>query len=279
MNIWAALGITLGVLAVYMTGGWLLSLVRKDASVVDPLWGTGFIVAAVSYLLLLDGLAAREVLVLVMVAVWGLRLTVYLLWRNRGRGEDPRYTAMRAKRPDSFWWYSYLQVFLLQALLLWLVAAPIAGAMGAPGGGAAVGSHGVGLTALDYVGIAVWLFGLAWEVTGDTQLALFKRDPANKGKVMQTGAWRYTRHPNYFGEAVLWWGVWLVAAAAHGYWSVYGPVLITLLLLRVSGVALLEKGLKESKPGYADYVTRTSPFIPWPPKRTPGGEQSEGRTP
>jgi steroid 5-alpha reductase family enzyme len=276
MNIWAALGITLGVLAVYMTAGWLLSLARKDASVVDPLWGTGFVVAAVSYLMLLDGHRARQVLALVMVAVWGLRLSIYLLWRNRGRGEDPRYTAMRNKRPGSFWWYSYLQVFLLQALLLWLVAAPIAGAMDAPGSGAVAGQSGGSLVALDYVGLAVWLFGLAWEVAGDTQLALFKRNPANKGKVMQTGVWRYTRHPNYFGEVVLWWGVWLVAAAAHGYWSAYGPVLITLLLLRVSGVTLLEKGLKESKPGYAEYVARTSPFIPWPPKRESGTGRSEG---
>jgi steroid 5-alpha reductase family enzyme len=259
VSIWSSLGITLAILVAFMTIGWGLSLVRRDASVVDPFWGVGFIVAAASYLLLLDGYRWREVLVLVMVCIWGLRLSGYLLWRNRGKGEDPRYTAMRRKRPTSFWWYSYFQVFLLQALLLWLVAAPIAGAM--------AGQPGQGLNPLDYVGIAVWVFGLAWEVSGDTQLALFKSHPTNKGKVMQTGAWRYTRHPNYFGEAVLWWGVWLVAAAAHAYWSAYGPVLLTLLLLRVSGVTLLEKNLKESKPGYAEYAARTSPFIPWFPKR------------
>jgi steroid 5-alpha reductase family enzyme len=259
MSLWAALGITFGALVVFMTIGWLVSLIRKDASVVDPIWGLGFIVAAVSYFLLLGGYSGRKVLVLAVVAVWGLRLAAYLIWRNRGRGEDPRYRAMRAKRPRSFWWYSYFQVFLLQALLLWLVAAPIAGAMA----GVAVSRF----NGLDFIGAAVWAFGLSWEVVGDTQLALFRRNPANKGKVMQTGAWRYTRHPNYFGEAVLWWGIWLVAAAGHGYWSVYGPVLITLLLLRVSGVALLEKGLSESKPGYREYVKRTSAFIPWPPRR------------
>ena len=132
MSLWASLGITLGVLVAFMTLGWVVSLVRKDASVVDPLWGLGFIVAAVSYLVLLDDHRvdqAREVLVLAMVSAWGLRLSGYLLWRNRGRGEDPRYRAMRAKRPASFWWYSFFQVFLLQALFLWLVAAPIAGAM------------------------------------------------------------------------------------------------------------------------------------------------------
>jgi steroid 5-alpha reductase family enzyme len=266
MTVWAALGITFAVLVVFMTIGWLVSLVRKDASVVDPIWGMGFIVAAASYFVLLDGHSGRRVVVLAMVGVWGLRLAVYLIWRNRGRGEDPRYRAMRAKRPLIFWWYSYFQVFLLQALLLWLVSAPIAGAM--------AGDSTSGLNGLDFVGVAVWAFGLAWEVIGDTQLALFKRDPTNKGKVMQTGAWRYTRHPNYFGEAVLWWGVWLVAAAAHGYWSAYGPVLITLLLLRVSGVVLLEKGLSESKPGYRDYVQRTSAFVPWPP-RQPAEEESD----
>jgi steroid 5-alpha reductase family enzyme len=260
VSLWAALGITLGVLVVFMTLGWLVSLARKDASVVDPIWGMGFIAAAASYFFLLGGYSGRNVLVLAMVCAWGLRLAVYLIWRNRGRGEDPRYRAMRAKRPSIFWWYSYFQVFLLQALLLWLVAAPIAAAM--------AGNSSSGFAALEFIGAAVWLFGFSWEVAGDTQLALFKRDPANKGKVMQTGAWRYTRHPNYFGEAVLWWGIWLVAAAAGGYWSVYGPAIITFMLLRVSGVTLLEKGLGESKPGYTEYVERTSPFIPWPPRRT-----------
>jgi steroid 5-alpha reductase family enzyme len=259
MNLASALGITLGVLVVFMTIGWVLSLILRDASVVDPFWGIGFIVAAVSYFVLLDGYQGRKVLVLAMVSVWGVRLAVYLVWRNHGRGEDPRYGAMRAKRPKSFWWYSYLQVFLLQALLLWLVAAPIAGALGV--------DAARGFRALDFIGAAIWFIGLAWEVGGDTQLALFKRDPANKGKVMQTGLWRYTRHPNYFGEALLWWGVWLVAAAVHGYWSVYGPILLTLFLLRVSGVTLLEKGLTQSKPGYADYVQRTSAFVPWVPRR------------
>jgi steroid 5-alpha reductase family enzyme len=186
-------------------------------------------------------------------------LAAFITWRNRGRGEDPRYKAMRAKRPASFWWYSYFQVFLLQALLLWLVAAALAGAL--------AGKAAPGFNALDIVGATVWSIGLLWEVVGDFQLAYFKRDPKNKGQVMQSGAWRYTRHPNYFGEATLWWGIWLVAAAAHGYWSVYGPLLITFLLLRVSGVTLLEKALKDSKPGYQEYARRTSAFVPWFPRR------------
>jgi steroid 5-alpha reductase family enzyme len=259
MSLWAALGITLAVLAAFMTAAWLLSLARKDASVVDPLWGIGFVVAAVSYLLVLHGHPGRRALVLTLVCVWAVRLAAHLVWRNWGRGEDPRYGKMRAERPGSFWWYSYLQVFLLQALLLWLVSAPIAGAVG--------GGSGHELGAWDFIGLAVWLFGFFWEVVGDMQLALFKRDPANRGRVMDKGLWRYSRHPNYFGEAVLWWGTWLVAAGAHGYWSVYGPVLITVLLLRVSGVTLLEKNLARSKPGYEEYKARTSSFVPWPPRR------------
>jgi steroid 5-alpha reductase family enzyme len=150
-------------------------------------------------------------------------------------------------------------VFVLQAILLWLVAAPLAAAEG--------GAEPARLVALDYIGLAIWLIGYFFEVTGDTQLALFKRRPENKGKVLDSGVWKYTRHPNYFGEATMWWGIWLIAAAAHGYWAVYGPIVITLLLLRVSGVTMLEKSLKESKPGYADYVGRTSAFVPWFPRK------------
>lgn len=259
MSIPAAMGFTLAVVVVYMTLGWLLSLPLRDASVIDPFWGLGFIIAAISYLFLADGFSGRAAMVFVLTSVWGLRLAVYLLVRGWGKGEDPRYRAMRAKRPTSFWWYSYAQVFVLQAVLLWIVSAPLAAAEG--------GAQPARLTVLDYVGLAVWVIGFAFEVAADTQLALFKRRPENEGKVMDRGVWRYSRHPNYFGEALIWWGIWLIAAAAHGYWSVYGPVVITLFLLRVSGVTLLEKNLKQSKPGYEEYVKRTSPFVPWFPKK------------
>jgi steroid 5-alpha reductase family enzyme len=259
MSIPAAMGITFAVTLVYMTLAWVVSLIRRDASVIDPFWGTGFIVAAVVYLLLTDGFRGRALLVLVLTSVWGLRLAIYIVVRNRGKGEDPRYAAMRAKRPGSFWWYSYAQVFVLQAILLWLVAAPLAPAEGA--------AEPARLVALDYIGLTVWLVGFFFELTADTQLALFKRKPENRGKLLDTGVWRYSRHPNYFGEALIWWGIWLIACAARGYWAVYGPVLITLLLLRVSGVTLLEKSLKESKPGYAEYVRRTSAFVPWFPRK------------
>jgi steroid 5-alpha reductase family enzyme len=259
VSILAAMGVTLAVLLAYMSLLWLVSLLRRDASVIDPFWGIGFIVAAICYLFFTNGYSGRAILVLVLTCVWGLRLAVYLAIRRRGKGEDPRYQAMRAKRPGSFWWYSYVQVFLLQAVLLWIVAAPLAAAEG--------GGEPAELVVLDYVGLAVWLVGFFFEVTADTQLALFKNRPENRGKVLDSGVWRYSRHPNYFGEAVIWWGIWLIAAAAHGYWAVYGPIVITLLLLRVSGVALLERSLKESKPGYQEYIRRTSAFVPWVPRK------------
>lgn len=268
MSLFTAMGVSLGVIVGFMTLVWVLSLIKRDASVVDPFWGVGFIVAAVSYFLLTDGFTGRRLLGLALVSVWGLRLAIYLAWRNRGKGEDPRYRAMRAKRPKNFWWFSYFQVFLLQSLLLWLVAAPLAAAEG----GDRVGEF----VSLDVIGAVIWVIGFVFEVVGDFQLVAFRRDPTNKGKVLQTGLWRYSRHPNYFGEALIWWGMWFIAAAAHGYWSVYGPVLITLLLLRVSGVTLLEKSLKETKPGYVEYVRRTSAFFPLPPRKT-RVESSNGR--
>ncbi len=259
MSIPQALGFTLAILLVYMTLVWLLSLLLHDASIADTFWGVGFIVAAVSYLLLVNGVLARMILVASLTWAWGLRLSIYLLVRNAGKGEDRRYRAMRDRRPGSFWWYSYAQVFILQGILLWLVSAPLAAAEG--------GSEPDRLVALDYAGAAVWAVGFLLEVTADTQLALFKRRPENGGKVLDRGVWKYSRHPNYFGEVLIWWGIWLIAAAAGGYWSAYGPVVITVMLLRVSGVTLLERNLKESKRGYAEYVERTSAFVPWFPKK------------
>ena len=207
MSIPAAMGVTLAVLLVYMTLVWVLSVVRHDASVIDPFWGLGFIAAAAAYLLLTEGHLGRALLVLGLTCAWGLRLAIHLFVRNRGKGEDPRYQAMRAKRPDTFWWYSYAQVFVLQAILLWLVAAPLAAAGG--------GAEPARFVALDYVGLGVWLVGFFFEVTADAQLVLFKRRQENKGKVLASGVWKYYSHHNYFGEALLWWSIWLIAAAAH----------------------------------------------------------------
>lgn len=240
-----------------LTGLWLVSLRLKDSSIVDIFWSLGFILAAFVYAALTpDGLRERKVLMLAMVMAWGARLSVHLYRRNRGRPEDYRYAAWREQYGAAWPLRSLFQVFWLQAVLLWIVSAPLLAAQ--------LSSAPLGV--LDILGAAVWCVGLAFEAVADYQLAQFKADPANKGKVLDTGLWRYTRHPNYFGDAVVWWGLYLVALSAGGWWSIYGPALMTYLLVRVSGVAMLERDLKQKKPEYADYIRRTSAFIPMPPK-------------
>jgi len=200
----------------------------------------------------------RKWLIGALVTLWGLRLSLYILWRNWGKPEDLRYQKWRRESGRIWWWKSLFQVFVLQGVLMWIIAAPLLAAQ--------QGAVPTGLTLLDYVGAAIWLVGFFFEATGDLQLARFKADPRNKGKVMDRGVWRYTRHPNYFGDAAQWWGFYLIALAAGGWWTIFSPILMTLLLLRVSGVALLEQTL-ETRPGYKEYVERTSAFIPWPPRK------------
>jgi steroid 5-alpha reductase family enzyme len=252
-------GIAITTSVVYMTLVWLLSLRRRNASIVDSFWGPGFIVVAVLALVTTGVPTWREALVLGLVTAWGTRLSAYVTIRNRGKGEDWRYRQWREKSPQSFWWKSYGKVFLVQAILLVLVASPIFAVATSP--------EPRSLTTLDAVGTALWLFGFFFEAIGDAQLRRFKKDPAHLGKVCDRGLWRFTRHPNYFGESMLWWGIFLVAMSTPtAAWSVIGPTTITFLLLRVSGVRMLEKGLSERKPQYADYVRRTSAFFPWPPR-------------
>lgn len=243
---------------------WAASVRMRDASVADVAWGPGFAVLAWLYLLLLDGAGWRPVLVAVLVTVWGLRLGAHIAARHRGRGEDPRYQAMRAMRGRAFWWKSLFVVFWLQAAILWFVALPlVVVSAGGPG-------H---VTLPDVVGLLLFAIGFTLEAVGDAQLARFKADPANRGRVLDTGLWRYTRHPNYFGDALLWWGLFLIAVSVPGGWLTVGsPLLMTFLLVRVSGVALLERGLVRTTPGYADYVRRTSAFVPWLPARRSGGD-------
>lgn len=248
-----------GVIFVYMTVLWLISLVRQDASVVDIFWGPGFVILGSVYFQLTHGYPARKILLLTLVMIWGLRLALYIFWRNRDKGEDKRYQAWRNSNPKKFWWVSYFQVFLLQGGLMLLISIPLLAAQAS--------NEPASFTFLDWSGLGLWIVGFLFEGVGDWQLARFKGDPANKGKVMRAGLWRYTRHPNYFGEAVLWWGYFAFALSANGWWTVYSPMLMTILLLRVSGVALLEKGLAESKPEYRDYVEGTSAFVPWLPRR------------
>ena len=244
----------------YVTLVWLLSLPLKNSSIVEVFWGPGFVLAnGVVMFLQAQAAATRQWLVTILVGVWALRLAMYIFLRNHGKGEDFRYRAWREENPNRWWWFSFFKVFLLQGVMLWIIALPLL-----------VTQFYVAparLVWLDYFGVALWLFGFFFEAVGDAQMFRFKSNPANRGKLMNTGLWRYTRHPNYFGEAVMWWGFFLFAAATGAYWTIISPLIITALLLKVSGVAMLEKTLENTKPGYREYQTRTNAFLPWPPRK------------
>lgn len=235
--------------------GWLLSLAKRDVSIVDSLWSLFFLLAVLVYAANADT-GPRAWLLIALVAAWAARLAGYLTWRNWGEPEDRRYQAIRARNQPGFAWKSLYLVFGLQGLLAMIIAMPLF-----------VGLSGTApLGMLDALGVALWIVGFGFETIGDWQLARFKANPANRGRVLDTGLWRYTRHPNYFGEATLWWGYFLIAAAAGGGWTLFAPLLMTLLLLRVSGVTLLEQDIHERRPAYRDYIARTNCFIPWRPK-------------
>jgi steroid 5-alpha reductase family enzyme len=253
------LGVNLALLVGTTTLLWLVSLRLRDASIIDLFWGLGFVIAA--WATRVQGpVTPASILLPAAVTLWGVRLSVYLGARNLGHGEDRRYAAMRAARPRHFWWWSYLAIFLFQAILCALIGLPAVVGQ--------VATRPEGLTLFDLAGGALFLFGFLYESIADWQLARFKRDPANAGRVMDQGLWRHTRHPNYFGEAVLWWGIWLMASAApDARWTAIAPALITFLLLRVSGVSLLESTIVDRRPAYADYIRRTNAFLPGPRRR------------
>ncbi len=245
--------------ATVMTLLWGWSVFRRDASVVDPWWSIGFLLVAIQTLLA-SGPAPAKRLLAAMVALWAVRLWAHLLWRSRGKAEDPRYRAFRERfGPERYWWVSFFQVFLLQGTLLFVISAPLQAALANPVAGPIRWNH--------LAGLLLFAAGLGFEAVGDWQLHRFRSNRAKRGKVLDTGLWLYTRHPNYFGEAVLWWGFWLFAAdAPWGLATVLAPALMTFLLLRVSGVTMLEAHLKKSRPGYRDYVKRTSAFLPRQPR-------------
>lgn len=250
----AALTIT-----IVMLTTWVISLMVNNASIVDIVWGLGFAVTSWVLALTIDGDSTRQILLAVMVGVWGVRLGGYLAKRNIGHGEDWRYKAMRKKKGPKFGLISLVTVFGLQGVLMWVVSLPVQF-------GNADDSPGVGPIAV--MGIIVWITGLGFEAIGDLQLARFKKNPDNAGKVMDQGLWRLTRHPNYFGDALLWWGIGLVGAeTGSGVIGLVGPLVMTVFLLRVSGVPMLERSLMKRREGYAEYVARTSGFIPRPPKK------------
>jgi steroid 5-alpha reductase family enzyme len=242
-----------------VTALWLLSLRISDASIVDIFWGSGFVIVALVYFVLTDGYVGRKWLTLALVSIWGLRLTWHLARRNLGQEEDYRYQAWRRQYGAKWWWWSFFQVFLLQGVILWIVSMPLLAAQSA--------SQPDSFTVLDGLALMVWLVGFFFEAVGDYQLTRFKSDPANEGTVLNTGLWRYTRHPNYFGDAVQWWAFFFLALSTGAWWTVISPVLMTFLLMRVSGVAMLERSLKKRKPAYQDYIERTSAFFPLPPKK------------
>lgn len=238
---------------------WFASLWRRDASLVDRVWALCIAGAGATYLLWQPHGAARGWLMVGIATAWALRLSLFITWRNWGHGEDRRYQAIRARNQPHFGWRSLYLVFGLQALLAWVVSAPLF-----------VGVASAGpLTVVDALGAALALFGIGFEAVADAQLARFKADARHHGAVMDRGLWRYTRHPNYFGEACVWWGLGAMACAPGiaGAWSIVSPLLMTVLLLRVSGVRLLEQDITERRPAYRDYIARTNAFFPGPPRR------------
>ncbi len=257
--------IGLGVVLTAATGCWLISLLKRDVSIVDSLWSLMFLLAAATYAITLPETGPRTTLVLVLVALWAIRLSGYITWRNWGEAEDRRYQQIRANNEPNFELKSLFIVFLLQGFLAWIVSLPLLAAQ----------ASAAPLGVIDYFGIALWIVGMIFEAGGDFQLARFKADPDNQGKVMDRGLWRYTRHPNYFGNACLWWGFGLIALAAGAWWALLSPIVMTFLLLKVSGVSLLEQDIGERRPKYADYVERTSAFFPLPPKRDAEAESEQ----
>lgn len=255
------------VILVLLTLLWIWSVIIKNASIVDIFWGLGFVLVNAFYVLMSGDLNARKILVLVLVSTWGIRLTIYLAWRNIGKGEDFRYQEFRRKYgPKRYWWFSFFQTFLLQGILIMIVSLPLLGIHASDSAGE--------LKVLDYIGIIVWIIGFSFEAGGDFQLSRFKTDITNKGKVLSTGFWKYTRHPNYFGDSAVWWAFAIFSIAAGSYWQIIGSVIMTLLIIKISGVALLEKTLNNTKPQYREYIQKTSSFFPWFPKNKRHYEKS-----
>jgi steroid 5-alpha reductase family enzyme len=246
------------VILVCVTTLWLASIRLRDASIVDVFWGTGFALVAWTVLLGTPDPTPRAWILVLLTTFWGLRLSLHIGVRNRGKGEDPRYRAMRENWGGRFRWVSLFTVFILQGALILLISMPHQVAIPA--------DTPRGLGPMDLLGVLLWITGFLFEAVGDRQLTRFKADPGNAGRVLDTGLWRYTRHPNYFGDAVLWWGYYFLAVSVPWGWvTLPAPLVMTWLLTRVSGVPLLERDMAARRPGYAEYVRRTSPFFPRPP--------------
>jgi len=252
---------TVALVGVLMGLTWLVALLRKDASVVDAMWSVGYVLVTWQTYALTQGagIEARRLAVFAAVTLWGLRLWLHLGLRHAEEGEDRRYAKMRVRWGKTFALSSLTKVFGLQGVLMVLIASPVLAVMAAPGLPVC--------SAWDIVGGLMCALGFAIEAIADRQLVDFRRRADRGDAVLDSGLWRYSRHPNYFGESLFWWGLGLVAVAEGAAWALVSPVLLTWLLLRVSGVALMETTIPERRPAYADYVARTSAFIPWWPRR------------
>lgn len=250
---------SLAIIILAVTIIWIISVVITDASIVDLFWGMGFVVTNTYYFFVTGEPTTVQWVLLILVLIWGLRLSIYLSIRNIGKGEDFRYQKFRQDYgPKRYWWISFFQTFLLQGVIIWIISLPLA----------ATNYYSVSneLNLFSYLGIILWVIGFAFEAGGDFQLARFKRNPDNKGKVLDKGFWKYTRHPNYFGDSAVWWGYGLFSISVGAYWQSIGSIAMTFLIIRISGVFLLERTLND-KPGYKEYIERTSTFLPWFPKK------------
>lgn len=258
IDLWLTVGLLILGLMILL---WLYSLAIRNSSIVDIFWGTGFVITFWSAIWIgATELTTRVLLLGIMVTIWGLRLSGHIFFRNHGQPEDFRYAAWRTEAGSAWWWRSFFKVFLLQGVILWIVAAPLIAVQ-------AFTPAPFKCECTTYTGAALWLVGFIFEAGGDWQLSRFKQNPANKGQLLTTGLWSLTRHPNYFGDAAQWWGFYLIAFTSGAWWTVFSPLIMTFLLMKVSGVAMLERTLTKTKPGYEDYITRTNEFFPWFPKK------------
>jgi len=254
MNYFLILGLTL---FFYMTFWFIVSLILKRNDVADIGWGLGFVLLSLVAFFISEKSGNRAILVNFLVTLWGIRLATHVYLRNKGKEEDYRYKKWRKDWGKWFYLRSYLQVYLLQGLFLFLISLPVLIINKNPG---------EIFNLLDLLGVLIWVIGFYFEVVGDHQLKEFIKNRKNKGKIMEEGLWKYTRHPNYFGEVLGWWGIWIIALSVpFGLWTIVGPIVITFLILKVSGIPMLEKRL-EQKPGFEEYKKRVSKFIPLPPK-------------
>jgi len=253
---WSIYFYSLVAIGLFALLGWILSLTRDNVTHVDSMWSLFFVLAAFTSALFVYEGNLRVYIVLVLVSIWSVRLCAYLTWRNWGPHEDHRYVEIRKNNEPHFWLKSIYIIFGLQAVLAWVISISLYGAI----------DSNAPINVLDYLGLLLVFFGLCWESIADWQLTRFKNNPKNKGKVLDIGLWHYSRHPNYFGECCVWWGFYLFALAGDAWWAIISPILMTLLLLKVSGVSLLEKDISERRPAYVEYIKNTNSFIPGLPK-------------